>query len=52
MDKIPDYQPTFEEIAKQMKINAEIIMQMITNHANKEIERIKKERENLKPFNN
>lgn len=43
MYKIPNPQPTFEEIAKQMKINAEIIMQMITDHANKEIERVKKE---------
>ena len=39
--EIPNPQPTFEEIAKQMRINADCLMKEITQHTNKEIERLK-----------
>ena len=41
--KIPEYIPTFEEIAKQMRINADVIMAEITHHINKEMEEFDKE---------
>jgi hypothetical protein len=40
--KIPEYTPSFEEISKQLRINADIIMRGISNHVDKEIERLKK----------
>ena len=48
--KIPNVQPTFKEMAEQMRINADFLMKEITEHANKEIERIKEEK-NVKSFN-
>lgn len=42
--KIPNIEPTFKEISEQMRINADILMKEITEHANKEIERIKIDR--------
>lgn len=45
---IPQYIPTFEEISKQMRINQEIVMKEISEHVDKEIERLKKEIECLK----
>lgn len=35
------HDPTFEEAAKYMLINAEILMKRISEHADKEIERLK-----------
>ena len=37
--------PTFCEIAHQMQINAEVLMKKMTEHADKEIERIRIEKE-------
>lgn len=39
--KIPEYIPTFTEISNQLRINADCLMKEITEHADKEIERIK-----------
>lgn len=36
---IPVYQPDFSEITRQMRINADILMREISDHANKEISR-------------
>ncbi len=41
--KIPVHTPTFEEISKQMRINIDILKEEITDHINKEIDRMKKE---------
>jgi len=38
---IPEYIPTFEEVSKQMRINVDILKQEITDHVDKEIERLK-----------
>jgi hypothetical protein len=38
---IPNPKPSFEEISKQMLINAEILMKKISEHTDKEIERLK-----------
>jgi hypothetical protein len=38
---LPGYVPEFEEVAKQMRINADCIMQEITDHVDKEIKRFK-----------
>lgn len=43
---IPNFVPSFEDLSKQMRINQKIILQEISEHTNKEIERIKKEIEN------
>lgn len=40
---IPDYEPTYEEITIQMRINADIIKKEISDHIDKEIERFKRE---------
>lgn len=37
--QIPQYSPTFEEISKQMKVNADIIIKEITCHVDKELKR-------------
>lgn len=42
-NKIPTFSPSFEEISKQMRINADIIKEEITLHVNKEIERLRDE---------
>ncbi len=39
---IPDCNPTPYEIAKQMRLNADIIMKEISEHVDKEIVRFKK----------
>lgn len=41
--RIPDPTPTFSEVANQMKINADILKQEITDHTNAEILRFKHE---------
>lgn len=41
--RIPDPIPSFSEMAKQMKINADILKQEITDHTNSEILRFKQE---------
>jgi hypothetical protein len=41
---MPTYYPSFEEISKQMKINVEILKKEISEHIDKEIERLKKYR--------
>ena len=41
--EIPQCTPSFEDISKQMRINADIIIKEITEHVNKEIERMKSE---------
>lgn len=48
-DVIPSYTPTFEEISKQMKINQEIVMKEISEHVDKELERFRKEMNEIKP---
>lgn len=40
---IPALQPTFNEIMKQMEINAKFLMQKISEHTDQEILRLKKE---------
>ncbi len=40
---LPVYTPTFYEISTQMRINQKIIMEEITEHVNKEIQRLKTE---------
>ena len=47
-DKIPEYSPSFHEIATQMRINVDILKQEITEHINREIERFKSEIAELK----
>jgi len=42
---IPEYSPSFEEISKQMRINADILIQEITAHVDSQILRIKCEME-------
>ncbi len=42
--KIPTYEPSFEEISEQMRINADILMQEIKDYADIQIERIKNAR--------
>lgn len=39
----PQFTTSFEDISKQMRINANILMEEITKHANQEIERVRKE---------
>ncbi len=39
--RIPEYSPTFEELSKQMRINADIIMKEISDHVDSELERFK-----------
>jgi hypothetical protein len=39
---VPYYIPSFQEIAKQMRINQKIIMKEISEHVDREIERLKK----------
>jgi hypothetical protein len=39
---IPDCKPAPHEIAKQMRLNADIVMKEITDHVDKEIVRFKK----------
>lgn len=41
---IPNYNPSFTELSKLMRINADIIMKEISDHVDKEIERLKKEK--------
>lgn len=38
---IPEYTPSFKEVSKQMRINADIIMKEISDHVDREIERFK-----------
>lgn len=40
-DKIPEYEPSFTELSKQMRINADIVMKEISEHVDKEIKRLK-----------
>ena len=40
---IPDCAPSANEIAKQMRLNADIIMEEITKHVDKELKRFKQE---------
>jgi len=44
---IPEYTSTLQEIAKQMRINADIIMQEVTAHCDREIERLRRECERI-----
>ena len=37
---IPVVRPTYEQIAKQMRINVDILMKEISEHVDKEIERL------------
>lgn len=46
MTSIPDCMPDHQEIAKQMRINADIIKKEITDHVDKEIKRFKQEMTN------
>ncbi len=48
LTKLPVYVPTFEEIASQMRLNADIIKKEITDHVNAEISRFKREVENAR----
>ncbi len=41
--QIPEYTPTSEEIAKQMRINADIIKKEISDHVDQELKRFKEE---------
>ena len=45
---IPQYTPTFEQVSKQMRINVDILKQEISDHVDKEIERLRKEIDNGK----
>jgi hypothetical protein len=40
---IPEVKPSFKEISEQLRINADILMKEMSEHADKEIERIRKE---------
>lgn len=42
--KIPETPIDYSDISRQMRINADILMKEITEHANKEIDRINNER--------
>jgi len=39
---IPKYTPSFEEIAKQMRINCDILKKEFSDHVNEKIERYKR----------
>jgi hypothetical protein len=43
MEQRSEYTPSFTDIAKQMRLNADILMKEMSEHADKEIERIRKE---------
>ncbi len=45
--KIPDASPSFEDISKQLRINADIIMKEFTDHIDKEIVRFRNEAEKI-----
>lgn len=46
--KIPDPQPSFTDIARQMRINVDILKEEITNHINTELKRFRDELEKEK----
>lgn len=46
--KIPDPQPSFTDIARQMRINVDILKEEITNHINTELKRFRNELEKEK----
>ncbi len=48
VENLPDYLPTPQEIAKQMRINVDILKFEITEHIDREIERFRKEVEKFK----
>lgn len=39
--RIPEFGPSHEDIARQMRINADCIMEEITEHVNRELKRFK-----------
>lgn len=45
---IPNYPQTFEEISKQLSINAEIKMKEVTDHVDREIKRFNESLDQLK----
>ncbi len=45
--QIPEIPPCPQEIAKQMRINADCIMKQITDHINEELKRFKEEKDKL-----
>lgn len=47
---IPDYNPSSYEIAKQLRLNADIVMKEITDHVDKEIKRLKQHYGNVDPL--
>lgn len=42
-EKLPESLPNFQEISKQMRINADILKLEISDHVDKEIQRFRKE---------
>ena len=43
INKIPDYQPTFEEISKQLRINCDCIKKEVADHVDLKIKRFQDE---------
>jgi hypothetical protein len=41
--RIPDFAPAYREVAKQMRINVDILKKEISDHIDKELERLSKE---------
>lgn len=46
--KIPSYDASFEEIAKQQKINTDILKKEVTEHIDKELDRLNRKLQKIK----